>query len=224
MIEQVWTGSDFACLSTDGRARLLRTAEEVTLLAGRPLPASPGESQAGLVIDGMLRVYVTSGHRQVTVRYAESGAAFGVPHLGPQDGATSVAAGAQAVLDSRVLVFRRDEVGALLETDPTMSRAVINGLREAHYASVSLLAENVLAPLRQRLAHHLLDLAVRQGDAIVVRSSVQDLAHAIGTVREVVTRLLKDLRAEGLIGRSGGMLVLHDLARLHRVARGAGTS
>jgi hypothetical protein len=48
------------------------------------------------------------------------------------------------------------------------------------------MAENVLSPLRQRIARHLLDLAVQEGDEVLVPVTVQDLAHATGTVREVV--------------------------------------
>ncbi|GHE80596.1 Crp/Fnr family transcriptional regulator [Amycolatopsis deserti] len=219
-IATAWSRSHYRCLSDNARQRLLASAEEVHLAAGRHLPVTPRSSQAGLVIDGLFRVYAGSGVRQVTLQYAAEGDAFGVPDLRPSSSGAGLSAGGQAVVDSHLLMLNRDELAVLLRTDPTVSRAVIDGLLVAHVSSVSLLAENVLSPLRRRVARHLLDLALRENGAVMVHATVQDLANATGTVREVVTRLLKDLRTDGLVSRRGSALVLHDLRRLHRIARG----
>jgi hypothetical protein len=55
---------------------------------------------------------------------------------------------------------------------------------------------------------------------MVVPATVQTIADATGTVREVVTRLLRELREEGLVGRHNGSLVLLDLAGIHSVSAG----
>ncbi|WP_181779127.1 Crp/Fnr family transcriptional regulator [Pseudonocardia pini] len=219
-VTTAWARSPYAGLSPAARERLLATAEEVRLTAGQRLPVTPRASQAGLVIEGLVRVYAVSGPRQVTLQYAADGEAFGIPDLRPPDGGAGLVAGGQAVVDSTLLMLSRDVLAELLQTDPTVCRAVIDGLMVAHLSSVSLLAENVLSPLRQRVARHLLDLAVRENGAVVVHATVQDLAHATGTVREVVTRLLKGLRADGLIQRGSVALELLDLCALHRIARG----
>ncbi|KXX58963.1 Crp/Fnr family transcriptional regulator [Rhodococcus sp. LB1] len=215
-----WTQSAYAGMSVDGRDRLLTSSAHVTLEAGEFIRAVPRTSQAGLVLNGLLRIYVMSGSRQVTLQYADSGMAFAIPDLRPNDGAVGLKAGGQALAPTRFLLFDRSVMRELLEVDPTMAQAVIEGLRTALYTSVSLLAENVLTPLKQRVSRHLLDLAVREDDQVVVRATVQDLADATGSVREVVTRLLKEMREQGLVGRCGRVLVLHDLHQLHIVAQG----
>lgn len=57
------------------------------------------------------------------------------------------------------------------------------------------------APVRQRVARHLLDLASERqhGATLFAPISQQQLADAVGSVREVVVRALRDLRTEGSI-------------------------
>ena len=70
--------------------------------------------------------------------------------------------------------------------------------------------------VRQRVARHLLDLAVREDGVLVVRATQQDLADAIGSVREVVSRAVMGFREQGLLARSSEGLVVLDPAGLHR--------
>jgi CRP/FNR family transcriptional regulator len=74
---------------------------------------------------------------------------------------------------------------------------------------------NVFLSVRQRVARHLLDLAVQEQPAgLVVHASHQDIADAIGSVREVVSRVIRELRTEGLVTRSGDTIVLPNPAGL----------
>jgi CRP-like cAMP-binding protein len=135
--------------------------------------------------------------------------------------AAGLTAAAQALVDSTILLLSPQTFDDLAQTDLTVARVSIEGLRNSITTSVALVAENVLWPLRQRVARHLLDLAVRDGDKVVVPSTVQTIADATGTVREVVTRLLRELRNEGLIGRTQGTLTLLNLSAIHAVATGS---
>ena len=64
---------------------------------------------------------------------------------------------------------------------------------------------------------HLLDLASEQpqGDRLVAAVSQQALADAVGSVREVVVRVLHDLRSEGVIrtSREGIEILVPDAHR-----------
>jgi DNA-binding IscR family transcriptional regulator len=51
-----------------------------------------------------------------------------------------------------------------------------------------------------------------------VRVTVQELAEAIGSVREVVARTLRQLRMDGVIRTGPGGIVVLDLAELRREA------
>ena len=55
--------------------------------------------------------------------------------------------------------------------------------------------------MRARIARHLLDLAAstQRGTQLEARISQQELADAVGTVREVVTRTLAAFKAGGLV-------------------------
>lgn len=71
----------------------------------------------------------------------------------------------------------------------------------------------------QRVARHLLDLASEQGSDrqernLIVAVTQQELGDAVGTVREVVVRVLRDLRQEGAVRRERDRIVLTDPARL----------
>jgi CRP/FNR family cyclic AMP-dependent transcriptional regulator len=66
----------------------------------------------------------------------------------------------------------------------------------------------------QRVARHLLDLAAEGGPELVAPVSQQQLADAVGTVREVVVRVLRDLRRAGVIRTGRDRIVIVDPARL----------
>jgi CRP/FNR family transcriptional regulator len=79
--------------------------------------------------------------------------------------------------------------------------------------------------VRQRVARHLLDLASarvgeppasdhRAGRELIVQVSQQDLANAVGTVREVVVRVLRELRQDGVVRTERDRIVLLEPARL----------
>jgi CRP-like cAMP-binding protein len=169
-----------------------------------------------VVVEGLLRVFMKSPQgRQVTIRYISFGDVLGVPAVVAEGGPVDV----QALTDCRLVRLSADRFRAVAAADPQTSWAVARYLAERTFESASLLAENVFLSVRQRVARHLLDLADREGGRLVVQASQQDVADAIGSVREVVSRVLKRLRDEGLIEREGALTVLTDPAALHRVSK-----
>jgi CRP/FNR family transcriptional regulator, cyclic AMP receptor protein len=65
--------------------------------------------------------------------------------------------------------------------------------------------------VRQRVAAHLLDLASAQQRPqarLVARVSQQELADAVGSVREVVARALRDFRLAGLMATAPDSVVI----------------
>jgi Crp-like helix-turn-helix domain len=78
----------------------------------------------------------------------------------------------------------------------------------------------MLLPVRARVAGHHLDLAERCGSESLVTAKPRRLAAASGSVREVVSRILRDREREGVLTREGSdQLRLVDTAALHRIAR-----
>jgi CRP/FNR family transcriptional regulator len=118
-------------------------------------------------------------------------------------------------------VLRASTVREAAARDPVVAQALLEELSER---VLSFIAEipSAFASVRQRVARHLLDLASerQQGSELTAAIGQQELADAVGTVREVVVRALRDLREEGLLqtGRDG--IVLIDPDRLAAEAYG----
>lgn len=187
-----------ARLPSEALTRLLDGQTVVRAAAGGIL-YRPGEG-AGvhLVVDGLIRVSMVSEEgRQVTVRYARRGDVLGVPVT--VSGSAPVYA--QAVTDSVVVATRPGLLPDIARRDPRVGLWMAEELAARVGGLLQELAMNTFWPVRRRLARHLLDLAAnaQQGDTLLVRASHQELADHVGTVREVVARTLRSLRADGYI-------------------------
>jgi CRP/FNR family transcriptional regulator, cyclic AMP receptor protein len=92
-----------------------------------------------------------------------------------------------------------------------------NRLRRAYRT----MAGNTFATVRTRVARDLLERAFEaaaQPPRAHVRVTQQDLADATGSVREVVTRALRELRLQGLIQTDQSWITILDRAGLIREA------
>jgi CRP/FNR family transcriptional regulator len=146
------------------------------------------------------------------VRYVRAGGVLGV--------ATAVAGpvnvGVQVLTETSLVVLNVDRLRNLAQSDPRIAwaTAVEVGLRLTE--TLDAFAGNAFGSVRQRIARHLLDLAAAQSDGttLLARVTQQELADAVGSVRDVVARVLRDLRAEAVldIGKSG--IIIVDPARL----------
>jgi CRP/FNR family transcriptional regulator len=159
-----------------------------------------------LLVEGLLRVFVRAPDgRSLTVRYLRPGELSGVDSLFTPS--YSFAATLQAFVDSDLISFRADVVIGLAERDIRVARRIIDELSERVVDFVAEIPGSAFSTVRQRVARHILDLASEQpqSDRLVAQVSQQALADAVGSVREVVVRVLHDFRAEGVIrtGRGG---------------------
>jgi CRP/FNR family transcriptional regulator len=170
----------------------------------------PGEA-AGvhLAVDGLLRVSLLSEQgRQITVRYARRGDVLGVPVT--VSGAAPVYV--QAVTDAVAVATRPDVLPQLARRDPRVGVWMADELAARVDGLLQELAMSAFWPVRRRLGRHLLDLAAdgQRGQLLLVRASHQELADAVGTVREVVARTLAGLRVEGYISSHPNGICLLD--------------
>jgi CRP-like cAMP-binding protein len=108
----------------------------------------------------------------------------------------------------------------LAQRDGGLAYLVARYLAEQLAEAQDLLAVDLFTDVRTRVARHLLDLAVLENGRFVVPASHQNIADAIGSVREVVTRSIKRLEAAGLVERDRRAMVLLDRAALHELASG----
>jgi CRP/FNR family transcriptional regulator len=162
-----------------------------------------------LLVSGFVRIFVSAPDgRSLTVRYFRPGALTGVASLFTPK--FSMPGSIQALRDSDLLVFRTDVVRSLVERDLDVARALLDELAERVVDWVAEIPGSAFSTVRQRVARHLLDLASEQQhrDELVARVSQQALAEAVGSVREVVVRVLRELRSEGVIRTSRAGIVL----------------
>ena len=167
-----------------------------------------------LVVNGLVRVYVGAPDgRTLTVRYCRPGDILGAFSIFGEH--FSMPATTQALVSSSLLACRPDVVWARAREDTRVAEMLLVEVSERVGAFVREITDSAFMTVRQRIGRHLLDLASEQqrGADLVARISQQDLADAVGTVREVVVRVLRDLREERIVetGRVGIRLVAPDL-------------
>ncbi len=189
--------ADVLVSALEGASRIHRPAGATVREFGTPGP------YLELLVDGLIRVFVRAPDgRGLTVRYLRRGELTGVVSLFTPG--YSLAATVQAMVDSNLINFRADVVIGLADSDVRFARAMINELSERVVNFVAEIPGSAFSTVRQRVARHLLDLASEQRNdgRLVAGVSQQELADAVGSVREVVFRVLRELRSEGVIRTS----------------------
>jgi CRP/FNR family cyclic AMP-dependent transcriptional regulator len=197
-----------AALPKEAADRLLAEAIKITLPAGGLAYHERETPRVLVVFDGLLRVFLRSTDgREVTVRYARSGDVTGLALALGGPGPMSV----QAMTSASVAAVRADTLRSMIASDVHVAGACAQELTRQLYLALEDLSEQAFLSLRQRIICHLLDLATAAtGPHLVVRATQQELADAVGSVREVVTRTLRQLRKEGLLETSRDEIILLD--------------
>jgi CRP/FNR family transcriptional regulator, cyclic AMP receptor protein len=213
-IADAWRDSCFGNLPSASTQRLLHGARTARVQSGENVYCA---ATVALVVDGLLRLYARAPDgRQVTLRFAPAGAVIGIaPALagGPGD-----ATHGEALRESVMLKLVPSGVHAAACSDAGVAQALALDLAEQLTEARQRLLDELCLPVRSRVAAHLLNVAERDGRWMVVCSSHQRIAASIGSVREVVSRTLKQMEREGLVDRIGGAsghLRLIDPAALH---------
>ena len=219
-VDDALAGSFLAGLPPELVGRLRDEGERADYPAGTTVYRAGSDPRAALVVRGLLRVFLTSAEgRQVTVRYARPGDVLGIAVLvgGP------ASTGVQTVEPSAVFRISARALTAAARRDPRVSWAIAEELNRRLYEVLEQTAVNAFGSVRQRVAAHLLDLASdrqRPHGRPAARVSQQELADAAGTVREVVARVLRDLRVAGIVATTADSVVILDPARLYAESAG----
>jgi len=220
-VDGALAGSFLAGLPPELVGRLRDEGERADYPAGTTVYQAGSDPRAALVVRGLLRVFLTSAEgRQVTVRYARPGDVLGIAVLVGGPASTSV----QAVEPSSVFRIGTRTLTAAARSDPRVSWAIAEELNRRLYEVLEQTAVNAFGSVRQRVAAHLLDLASgrqRPHGRLTARVSQQELADAAGSVREVVARVLRDLRVAGIVATTADSVVILDPARLYAESGGA---
>jgi CRP/FNR family transcriptional regulator, cyclic AMP receptor protein len=166
-----------------------------------------------LVVSGIVRAFVSAPDgRTMTVRYCRPGALLGVMSLFIPGFA--MPGSVQALADAEVLALSPGVARRAAAQDVRVTRAFLGEQSERAISFLYEVPGSAFATVRQRVARHLLDLASEGAPELVVSVSQQQLAEAVGTVREVVVRVLRELRTAGVVRTERNRIIIVDPARL----------
>lgn len=205
------------------------TQEEMQALAARTskkrlqrgeLLFGEGDPCAGLflVASGKIRIFKlsASGREQVL---AVEGPGSSFAELPVFDGGNYPAA-ASALEDAEILFVSRKDFQNFCREHPDVALKVIAVVGARLRRMVGIIEELSFTTVRQRLIALILQLAEREGTRgkdgihLELKKSHQDFAAELGTVRELVSRNLSRLQAEGYLEVEGRKLVVKDLSGL----------
>lgn len=153
------------------------------------VPPSVYASHAALVVDGLSRIYVFSPNgREATIGYRRAGE-FLMPVGEPLPPLR-----VQALTHCQAWMFPLASVLACLERDVGLGAALARYFSDLQHTGFAEFRFSLFATVRQQVARHLVALAARDDDKrLVARVSVRELAHSLGSVREVVSREIRRL-------------------------------
>lgn len=179
-----------------------------------------GDPCAGIYVvqSGNVRIFKSSagGREQVL---SIDGPGSSIAELPVFDGG-NYPASAQAVSDSTLFFFSRQDFQALCLLHPQVALKVLRVIGGRLRRLVGIIEELSFTTVRHRLIALLVRLGkaegIRNGEAITLTlpANNSELAAQIGTVRELVSRNLSRLQAEGLIQVDNRELVIPSLKRL----------
>ena len=202
-----------------GAGRVRIAAGSVTHREGEDAP------HLELVIAGVVRVFVTAPDgRTMTIRYCRPGALIGAASLFPTEYA--MPAPTQALVDAELLRLSPTAARRAAARDVRVAQAFLSELSERVLSFIWEIPGSAFATVRQRVARHLLDMASdrvpeppsapRSRSELTVNVSQRELAEAVGTAREVVVRVLRELRQDGVVRTGRDQIVIADPDRLIR--------
>ncbi len=192
------------------RARPLRVPAGTRLFdAGQPCPGFP------IVDEGSVRVSLASPDgRQMELYRVEPGEVCVVSATCLFAHRVATAQG-EARTETALRLVSPEDFEAVCERDPLLRRYVM-GLMAERLADLMALVEAVAF---QRLDQRLAALLAARGARLV--ATHQQLADELGTVREIVSRLLRRFERDGLVRLGRERIEVVDAAGLQRVCAGA---
>jgi CRP/FNR family transcriptional regulator len=168
-----------------------------------------------IILEGEVKTYRTTpdGRQQILTRLFQGDVFNIVPLLIEQ---TQNQSNVEAVGQTRLLCIPKDGFFHLLETCPEFSFAMMQVLARRLQKMTAMVEDLSLHSVRARLAQFLILQAGKgKGEP---KYTQDEIAQEIGTVRDVVGRLLKIFEVEGYIHREGRKVILLDRARLEAEA------
>jgi len=200
---------------------LAASARQITYRAGEPIMGEHARWSPAVITDGLIRLAIRSlDGREATLRLIGRGVWVGLvamfdPHYTNDFHERSLA----AVERSTLIFLDTAGVTRMCQRYPAFTMNLLRGTVQWGGALTDAAAQFAFMSVRQRVAGQLLGIASTDSEGrLVAAATQQQLASAVGSVREVVARTLHELRADGLVDISRARVVLVDREGLARDA------
>lgn len=154
-----------------------------------------------IVLSGSIKVYSMEETIQFLLYYISSGEAcvFSFAHIYNSE---AVAFSAVAEQESELLLLPFDKLSHWLKTYPSFSALVLKDYQKQYTDLLHTTKQITCYNLEERLLKYLhTKTEIEQSD--LLKTSHQDIADDLGTSREVITRLMKKLNANGKVLQQG---------------------
>jgi CRP-like cAMP-binding protein len=207
-------------LNPADRELVLRGSSRISHRAGFVAYHGRQAPSVALVVEsGLVRLFVQSEDgRQASISYLHPGDIYAAGEMFPPGPAH-----VQALEDSLVLMLDSDNLFRRAVDKFAVAEAAIRTLGSVVRHLERIITVRSLGSIRERVAFDLLERAsemqVRQGE-LMCRVTHEQLADSIGSSREVVTRVIADLRRSRTLVTSPGRIRVLDAARLSLIVRG----
>jgi len=164
--------------------------------------------QVYVVLSGRLKVFLADGEgREIVLDYLNAGEIFGEMSLDGQPRSASV----MTLEPSKLAIVRHDELRRFLAGNPDAAFELLTTvIRRAR--NLSRVAGGLaLLDVYGRTARTLLEMAEPEGDRMLIRErfTQHELATRVGATREMVSRILSDMRDGGFVTPTPDGLVIH---------------
>ncbi|MBL8532539.1 MAG: Crp/Fnr family transcriptional regulator [Betaproteobacteria bacterium] len=205
----------FSDLSPTGRGLLTqgivaRNAKRATAILHKGQPVSG----AYFVLEGRLRIYTISPNgTEATLYFVDPGEAC-VLALNCLFNDLLYPAWVQAESPAVVAIIPGPVYKKLFETERAIQDLTVKALSTLVYRLMNELEQVHASNQKQRLAQFLLLHSAADG---VLRMTQQQIARHLGTTREVIARLIRELVALHLVSTERGAIRIRDLFGLRRI-------
>jgi CRP/FNR family transcriptional regulator, anaerobic regulatory protein len=203
--------------------RLLAAASPVERPAGASVQASGSPVASILLVEaGEIRVFRRSGAREITLYRVPPGGACVLAAAALLSG-DPYPADAVVAADLRAIALDAAALRAVHSDEPAVQRYLLALLSDRFADLMVLLHEVTFRRLDERLVAFLLDACERSpGLYFPLEQSHDEIGAHLGTAREVVSRLLSDLEAAGLVALGRRQVRIVDPDGLRRRIKPAG--
>lgn len=201
---------------------LAATARQVTYRPGETIMGEHERWSPAVVAEGTLRLSIRANDgREATLRLIGRGDTLGLvamfqPDYAPAGHERSVV----AIERSTLVFFDAQSITRMARQHSELAMYLLRQTVQWGGDLVDAAGRFAFMSVRQRVSSYLLNVASPEPSSgrLVAPITQQQLANAIGSVREVVARTLHDLRSDGLVSVSRARVAILDREGLMRTA------